>query len=743
MVVAPLGPGQHRVVVGHHRDPSLLLGEEAAVHRSQAHDHAVGRRGGDQLFQGVAPPARRHHQRAVFHEAAGIEQVVDVLARGPLLRLTPPGDRLGPAGVQGHGMAVEDLLQVRADRVEVDHLGRLAGAAGNLGLLDESQRMAFVDRVADRHGDLADDARDLGGDHVLHLHGFHDHQRLARAHRVADPGRDADHRALERRAQGLGPLGTFRHGLFLGRLGLLPPEVEDGQGVDRVDQVAGPFWCGRPARGGVEVELRVRLGLAGQLAHLRLDEPRVHLAGGHGRMGQQVLQEGDVGGRALDAKLRERAVGLGDGAAEAARACVHDHLGQQAVEPRRGAIAGVAEAVDSHAGPGRRLIDRERPAGRPRRAVRRHGLQVHSRLHRMAARRGHPVLAERQVGQSVAGGDLQLQAHQVQARHLLGDRVLHLQTRVALDEDQVVAVDEEFHGAEAAVAGGLAERDRMAPQAFAHRRRQHVGRGDLNHLLALALQRAFAVVEVADVGPVAHHLDLDVARMGQEALDVELAVAERGLRLRRAALERRRQLVCARRRAHAAPAAAGHRFDHDGSVGSEEGLRRLQGRRTVGAFQDRHAAGLRQRPRPALVAEQLQALRRRPHEGQPGRGAGPRERRVLREEPVAGVHRVGAGVRRRRHDALDVQVGRRPLPIQRHRPVRRLHMQRGRVVLGKDCHALDAHLRGRPRDPHGDLAAIGDEQLLHFGPSPSCAGDLPRRTPPHQANGTGSAKCDF
>ena len=53
-----------------------------------------------------------------------------------------------------------------------------------------------------------------------------------------------------------------------------------------------------------------------------------------------------------------------------------------------------------------------------------------------AARRRHVVLGQAEVGQRRAGGDLQLQPHQVEAGDLLGDRVLHLQPRIGLDEDE-------------------------------------------------------------------------------------------------------------------------------------------------------------------------------------------------------------------------------------------------------------------------------------------------------------------
>jgi len=76
-----------------------------------------------------------------------------------------------------------------------------------------------------------------------------------------------------------------------------------------------------------------------------------------------------------------------------------DQLGQQAVEAGAGAVAGVAEAVDPHARPRWRLEGRQHTTGRPRRAVRCHGLQVHPHLHRMAARRRDLGLGQAQLRQ--------------------------------------------------------------------------------------------------------------------------------------------------------------------------------------------------------------------------------------------------------------------------------------------------------------------------------------------------------
>jgi hypothetical protein len=80
-------------------------------------------------------------------------------------------------------------------------------------------------------------------------------------------------------------------------------------------------------------------------------------------------------------------------------------------------------------------------------------LAVDPELDRMSARRR----VFRQI-QLLAVGDAELLAHQVDARGLLGHRMLHLQAGIDLEEgDQAVLSDQVFHGAGAVVAGLLAD----------------------------------------------------------------------------------------------------------------------------------------------------------------------------------------------------------------------------------------------------------------------------------------------
>ena len=75
---------------------------------------------------------------------------------------------------------------------------------------------------------------------------------------------------------------------------------------------------------------------------------------------------------------------------------------------------------------------------------------------------------------------------------------------------------------------------------------------------------------------------------------------------------------------------------------------RLIAERLLGAGHDRHAGLDRRLPRRGLAAHQRDRFRRRADEGQAGVAARGGEVFVLGEEPVAGMHGVGARIAARR-----------------------------------------------------------------------------------------------
>ena len=356
-------------------------------------------------------------------------------------------------------------------------------------------------------------------------------------------------------------------------------------------------------------------------------------------MGEQRAQEAGVRRQAEDRRVGERAVQPGErGRAVGA---VRDHLGDHRVVVRADDRARLDRGVDAHAVGVVR--GQHRAGGREEARV----LGVDAGLDRVA---GHGHL---DAFEGLPRRHAQLQLDEVEAGDQLGDRVLDLQPRVHLEEEvrgRVVGVGDELDRARAVVARGLGQRDGLRAQRRAQRVRDDRRRRLLEHLLVAALQRAFALAE-REHGAVrvADHLDLDVPRARQEALDEHAVVAEAG---RRFSLRRRDRLVEAvggLDDAHPAPAAARRGLDQQ-RIGVA-GARLLEAQR----LHDRHARARRRLLRADLVAHQLDRLRRRPDEDHARFGAGARERRVLGQEAVARVQRVDAA--RRRDHVLDRQVG--------------------------------------------------------------------------------------
>ena len=105
--------------------------------------------------------------------------------------------------------------------------------------------------------------------------------------------------------------------------------------------------------------------------------------------------------------------------------------------------------------------------------------------------------------------------------------MLDLHARVHLDEVERAVLEQELEGADAVVADlpaglGAALAD-LGDQSAGRSRRRRL----LEHLLVAALQRAVAAAEPERVAVcVGEHLDLDMARVAEELLDVDLRVAE-------------------------------------------------------------------------------------------------------------------------------------------------------------------------------------------------------------------------
>src|SRR5262249_52349296 len=146
---------------------------------------------------------------------------------------------------------------------------------------------------------------------------------------------------------------------------------------------------------------------------------------------------------------------------------------------------------------------------------------------------------------------------------------------------------------------------------------------------------------------VGEDLDLDVAWVGEVALEVDRRVGEELLALARGALEGGLELGLLERDAKALAATAARGLDGDREadlVGDELARVVDSGERLGRAGHDRDTGGLHQLARAGLGAHRLDRRGGRPDEGDARVLARLREGRVLGEEAVAGVHGLRAGL---------------------------------------------------------------------------------------------------
>ncbi len=154
--------------------------------------------------------------------------------------------------------------------------------------------------------------------------------------------------------------------------------------------------------------------------------------------------------------------------------------------------------------------------------------------------------------------------HEIEPGDHFGHRMLHLETRVHLDEEELAVLIEELDGAGAAVFELPHRRGDCLADLVALVGVEGRGRRLFPDFLVAALQRTVALAQMDGVAfAVAEHLDLDVARLCQIFLEVDAVVAEGCLRLRARRLDGAVEVFGRVGHLHAAAAAAGCRLDQD------------------------------------------------------------------------------------------------------------------------------------------------------------------------------------
>ena len=326
--------------------------------------------------------------------------------------------------------------------------------------------------------------------------------------------------------------------------------------------------------------------------------------------------------------------------------------------------------------------------------------------------------------------DADLPLDQVEAGDRLGDRMLDLDPAVELEEEEVVAVDDELDRTRAAIADRATERDCRLVEPAAERLGQAGSRCLLEHFLVSPLDRAVTLAQRDDVPMrVGQELHLDVARPLEVALAVERAVAEGAHCLALGRRERVVELGSGADDAHPSTTATRCSLDEQRKADLL--------RRSVGEYRDARLA--RNPLRGELVAAESKRLGRR---ADPREASGLdrlREARVLREEAVTGMHGVGARRERGANVLLRVEVARDLDQL-----VGRARVQGAAIVGRGNGDRLDLERTTRTEDAHGDLSPVRDEQSPdRHGRTLCSVGQLvyaPRRDSLDRENGDRAAR---
>ena len=212
---------------------------------------------------------------------------------------------------------------------------------------------------------------------------------------------------------------------------------------------------------------------------------------------------------------------------------------------------------------------------------------------------------------------------------------------------------------------------------------------------------------------VADNLNLNMSRAGNQALNIDSSIPERGLCLGLAARIRLLKLVGAMNHAHPASATTGHGLDQHGSAVAQRGEKRaglVQAGRLARARQDGDAAALGQGPSLDFIAKQLEDVRTGSDKGDTCLGTPAGKVGILTQKSVARMNGLTAGLFGQLHNPPGVKIGGRTGSAQRLGFIGLAGMQRLGVVLGKHGHGPQPQFGGGPRNTNGDFASIGDQK---------------------------------
>ncbi len=177
--------------------------------------------------------------------------------------------------------------------------------------------------------------------------------------------------------------------------------------------------------------------------------------------------------------------------------------------------------------------------------------------------KGDVLLRQTELSERRARGDAHLRLDEIHVCDLLGHRVLHLDSRIHLDENVLPraiprCVDQEFDGASVDVADRARESDGIPVQTLPQLIGDVRSRCDLDDLLVPPLDRAVPFEQVDRLPcAVGQDLNLDMPRAQNRLLEEHARVAEGAVCLTHRLNESCSQLLPAVHPSHAAPASAG------------------------------------------------------------------------------------------------------------------------------------------------------------------------------------------
>ena len=202
-------------------------------------------------------------------------------------------------------------------------------------------------------------------------------------------------------------------------------------------------------------------------------------------------------------------------------------------------------------------------------------------------------------------------------------------------------------------------------------------------------------------------------------LQIALAIAECCLGLAAALADLILKLALVFDGAHATPAAAPGRLEHQGIADLLGLLADVLDviAQNFGRGDDGHARLDGHAPRACLVAKRAHGFGTRADKGDPRRVASIYKGRIFRQEAIAGMDRIRARELGHADDFLDRQIGlNRPHALADAICLVRLEAVQPELVLfGEDSDGFLAHFIGSPHDADGDFAPVGDENFLEVG----------------------------